>query len=279
MLNLTRTVRFCLGDQHITGRVPVDSPHAQANTFAAWPSATGLDRYYEIDVTCRGQADAVTGYFINIKHIDEAVRTWALPILIEALAQQIRTQTPAPMGHLLSAMLDAVNSELEGSVTRLRLRLTPRLILSMERSSMNQILISHEYEFSAAHRLHVPSLSDDENRQVFGKCNNPAGHGHNYRVRVVARCPIDQHGRSCDVDQLDRWVHAAIIEPWDHAHLNEDVSEFSNLNPSVENIAQQAWRRLEQASEHQPAGGELVEVTVWETGKTMCTYLGPDQQA
>src|SRR5690348_12545521 len=79
MLELTRTVRFCLNGD---GTLATDS--AASNTFAWWPAMRGLGRYYELEVTCRGEADPVTGYFMNIKRIDEVVRQAALPRVSEA---------------------------------------------------------------------------------------------------------------------------------------------------------------------------------------------------
>ncbi|MGB0768997.1 MAG: 6-carboxytetrahydropterin synthase, partial [Phycisphaeraceae bacterium] len=133
------------------------------------------------------------------------------------------------------------------------------------------VLIRQRYEFSAAHRLHVQALSDRENREVFGKCNNPAGHGHNYRVEVAARCPIDDHGQTLDPADLDAVVDERCIERLDHKHLNDDVPEFADLNPSVENIVKVVWSMLDGKL---PGRATLDEVRVWETGKTVCAYRG-----
>lgn len=272
MLELSRTVRFCLtpdpGD--------VDSP--RDNTFAAWPAMRGLGRYYELHITCRGQADARTGYFINIKHIDTAVRDHLLPILRHA----IRDESAAinlPMGGLMRDLINALQPQLDGQVSRLSLQLTPTLELALEpampTSTTDHVLLKQAYEFSAAHRLHVPEYSDQQNRQTFGKCNNPAGHGHNYRIQTVVRCPIDPHGHTLDPAALDAVVDQHVIEKLDHKHLNEDVPEFANLNPSVEHIAKVVWDFLAPAVDSELIGHTLDEVSVWETGKTVCTYRGP----
>lgn len=230
----------------------------------------GLGRYYELCVTCRGEADAQTGYFLNIKAIDEAVRQWALPVLIDCVSDE--AAAPAvPMGQLMRALFQAIDPALNGTVADVRLVLTPTMSLGVERDDMDHIVMRQQYEFSAAHRLHVPTLSDETNRATFGKCNNPAGHGHNYRVEVAVRCPIDGKGQTLEPAALDAIVDREAIEKLDHKHLNEDVPAFAELNPSVENIVKVVWQML---VDKLPGGAVLDEVKVWETGKTVCAYRG-----
>ncbi len=264
MLELTRAVRFCLNGDGAEADTPRD------NTFSAWPAMRGLGRYYELHVTCRGEADPATGYFINIKQIDTAVRDHALPILRRAIADDQHT-ADTPMGALLRALLASVQPPLGGTVCALALVLTPTLRYDIEHDTMAHITLRQQYEFSAAHRLHVPALSDADNRATFGKCNNPAGHGHNYRVQVAARCAIADDGTTLDPADLDAAVNTHIIEALDHKHLNHDVPAFKDRNPSVEHIAQTVWELL---ADHLPTGSTLDEVTVWETEKTACTYRG-----
>ncbi|MFA9478605.1 6-carboxytetrahydropterin synthase [Phycisphaerales bacterium AB-hyl4] len=273
MLELTRTVRFCLDE----AADPSIWASAKDNTYSAWPAMRGLGRYYEISVTCRGEADPQTGYFLNIKHIDEAVREYALP----DLAGLLTGPTPAsaiPMGELMQRMVNQLYEPLRDTVAELTLHLTPRYALSIRSDDMEHVIVRQQYEFSAAHRLHVPELSDAENREVFGKCNNPAGHGHNYRLEVAVRAPIDPGGRVLDVDELDQTVARHVIDKLDHKHLNHDVPAFKDLNPSVEHISQVIWQMLASAvGPLGPAEGAVVleEVRVWETEKTVCTYRGP----
>ena len=264
MLELSRTVRFCLSGD------PADLRTPRHNTFSAWPAMRGLGRYYELAVTCRGQADPQTGYFINITQIDRVVRDHALPLLNGCLADE-RTAAEISMGRLMNDLLQAISPGLGDTVDQITLGLTPYLRLTTKSHDMEHVFLHQQYEFSAAHRLHVPTLSDEENRDVFGKCNNPAGHGHNYRVEVTARCPIDAHGRTIEPATLDAIVDRAVIEKLDHKHLNTDVPEFAELNPSVENIVRVIWTML---AGKLPGGAVLDEVRVWETGKTVCAYRG-----
>ena len=271
MLELSRTVRLGLSPD------PADTDLPKANTYSAWPPLRGLGRYYELTLLCRGEADADTGYFINIKDIDAAVRGHALPVLQRALADEAAA-ADTPMGTLLQNLLTAVQPPLASRVARLTLQLSPFYSLSVDADAearpLPTVLIRQRYEFSAAHRLHVPGLSDQQNRQTFGKCNNPAGHGHNYQVQVSVAAPVDSHGRTLEPANLDAVVDQHLIEPLDHKHLNADVPQFANLNPSVEHIVQVAWQMLAPPLAAALPGCRLDELTVWETGKTSCTYRG-----
>jgi len=281
MLELSRTVRFCVNDPPIPDPGPggqsqpdaAPQPEAGArdNTFAFWPAMRGLGRYYELTVTCRGQADPATGYFINIKRIDQAVREHAFSCFHRAIAEG----PGAPLGRLMCELFDALNPALHNTVAELKLCLAPTYRIELKEHDMDHVLIRQQYEFSAAHRLHVPEMSDKANREVFGKCNNPAGHGHNYRLEVAVRVPIDPAGRTVEVEALDALVNTHAVEPLDHKHLNQDVPAFAELNPSVENIVKVIWGMLQAPLKGLADGAGLEELSVWETGKTVCTYRGP----
>lgn len=230
----------------------------------------GLGRYYELNITCRGEADPQTGYFINIKTIDQAVRDHVLPKLTDQIASDSAAAV-TPMGALMRRVFEAIDPPLNGTVAQSRLVLTPTLSLAIERNDMDHVIIRQQYEFSAAHRLHVPAMSDAENQATFGKCNNPAGHGHNYRVEVAVRCPIGEDGTTLEPAELDAVVDREVIEQLDHKHLNVDVPQFADLNPSVEHIVKVVWQMLDGRL---PGEAALDEVKVWETGKTVCAYRG-----
>jgi 6-pyruvoyltetrahydropterin/6-carboxytetrahydropterin synthase len=107
------------------------------------------------------------------------------------------------------------------------------------------IRLTRRYRFSASHRLEARQLSKDENRALYGKCNNPYGHGHDYVLEVGVRGPVDEHsGRVADVAALDRLVESEILRPFDHRDLNRDVPEFASRVPTTENLALEVERRL-----------------------------------
>ena len=104
--------------------------------------------------------------------------------------------------------------------------------------------VTRRYEFSASHRLHAPALSEEENRALYGKCNNPYGHGHNYVVEVSATGPLDPHGRAVDLAALDALVARDVLAPFDHRNLNAEAAAFAHEVPTSENLAREIWRRL-----------------------------------
>ena len=133
------------------------------------------------------------------------------------------------------------------------------------------VRLSQKFEFSATHRLHNPALSDEENCRVYGKCNNPHGHGHNYELQVTLKgTPDKTTGVVVDVPAFERIVAATVIDRFDHRNLNVELPEFRELIPSVENIAMTIHRLLKPKFLDQ--GIQLASVTVWETPKTWCEY-------
>jgi 6-pyruvoyltetrahydropterin/6-carboxytetrahydropterin synthase len=106
--------------------------------------------------------------------------------------------------------------------------------------------VTRRYQFPASHRLHTPLLSERENRELYGKCNNPHGHGHNYEVEVSARGPLDGSGRAIDTDRLDQLVQRQVLTPFAHRNLNLDVDSFERTVPTSENLAVEIGRRLKE---------------------------------
>lgn len=129
-------------------------------------------------------------------------------------------------------------------------------------------------QFNAAHRLHNPSFSDAENLRVFGKCNNPNFHGHNYRIEVMVDGPIDsQTGYVYDMKLLSDLIKSEIVERFDHRNLNLDCPEFSQLNPTAENIAVVCWNILrEKLSSHLG-----LSIKLWETERNCVEYSGEEK--
>jgi 6-pyruvoyltetrahydropterin/6-carboxytetrahydropterin synthase len=128
--------------------------------------------------------------------------------------------------------------------------------------------LSEKFEFAAMHKLWNDTFSEQRNFQVFGKCANPAGHGHNYIVEVTVKEAAKDNG-FCTGD-FEKTVDEEFISLVDHKNLNEDVSELAETNPTVENIAAFAWKRL--AGKFEEA--ELYCVKVWESDKIYCSYYG-----
>ncbi len=105
--------------------------------------------------------------------------------------------------------------------------------------------VTRTYEFAASHRLHTARLGDEENRALYGKCNHPFGHGHNYVLEVSAVGPIDPaSGRAADPDAMDRLVRERVLDCMDHRNLNVEVKPFAEVVPTSENLAVEICRRL-----------------------------------
>src|SRR5437899_3367232 len=97
------------------------------------------------------------------------------------------------------------------------------------------VYLTRRYRFSAGHRLHNEALSAEENRRVYGKCNNPNGHGHNYLLEVTEAGPVDPStGMVYDLALLDGTVEREVLEPFDHKNLNVDVEIFHQRVPTTE---------------------------------------------
>lgn len=126
--------------------------------------------------------------------------------------------------------------------------------------------------FSACHRLHSPQLSEEENVQVYGKCNNINGHGHNYVVEVTLCGPIDADtGMVMNINDLKKYMNSAIMEPMDHKNLDKDVPYFSNLVSTTENVAVFIWNNLKALL---PNPAILHEVKIYETEKNIIIFRG-----
>ncbi len=131
--------------------------------------------------------------------------------------------------------------------------------------------VTRRYEFSAAHVLRHPDWSEERNRAVYGKCANPAGHGHNYVLEVTLRGEVDpESGRVVACEELDRLVARRILAPLDHRFLNREVPDFATQVPTAENIARFVWRALK--GELSPA--VLDRVRLVETSKNAVEYRG-----
>jgi 6-pyruvoyltetrahydropterin/6-carboxytetrahydropterin synthase len=110
------------------------------------------------------------------------------------------------------------------------------------------IRVTRRYEFSASHRLHAGSLTEEENRRLYGKCNNPFGHGHNYVLEVSVRGPVDSRsGRAVDPAALDSLVSERVIQALDHKNLNQQIEAFDRIVPTTENLGLLIHDRLKQA--------------------------------
>jgi 6-pyruvoyltetrahydropterin/6-carboxytetrahydropterin synthase len=135
------------------------------------------------------------------------------------------------------------------------------------------VRLTRKYAFSASHRLHSPALSDEQNREVYGKCNNPWGHGHNYEVEVTVCGEVNPDtGRVVDIPALDGLAEERIVAPLRLRNLNEEVAAFRTAVPTTENLTLEVERRLREAwPEVFPDGKPSLDaVRIRETERNIC---------
>jgi 6-pyruvoyltetrahydropterin/6-carboxytetrahydropterin synthase len=133
-----------------------------------------------------------------------------------------------------------------------------------------KVELGRRYRFSASHRLHTAHLSDEENFRVFGKCNNPFGHGHNYVLEVSVSGPVDPAtGMIANLADLDSFVEQAVLQVFDHKSLNEDVAVFQDKVPTTENLCVDIYERLKSFSH-----AKLERVRIEETRNNSFEYAG-----
>ena len=129
--------------------------------------------------------------------------------------------------------------------------------------------LSRRYHFAASHRLHVDALTPERNREVYGKCNNPFGHGHNYTVQITLSGAVDKRtGMVTNLGDLDAFAQREMLELFDHANLNT-LECFRDLVPSTENLCLELWRIFAQYPH-----ATLERIRIEETGNNAFDYFG-----
>lgn len=133
-----------------------------------------------------------------------------------------------------------------------------------------KVELGRRYRFAASHRLHNPDLSEEENCRLYGKCNNPYGHGHNYVVEVHVSGEVDPAtGMIANLADLDGFVEREVLEPFDHKSLNEDVESFRRVVPTTENLCIEIFRRLQRFPH-----AKFERVRIEETSNNSFEYSG-----
>lgn len=261
-MRLMREIRFSL--------VPSDGRgNSQANSWAGRLASDAVCPFIVLRATVEGQVDSKTGFLCNVTQVDRMLREHAVEALSSACdragagclsgCRAIRT--------CWSVIVDRCPPGT--TLVSLEMELTPYVKFEIRSGDDKMVHMTESFEFAASHRLCCPGLSDRENREAFGKCNNP--HGHNYTLEVTIRGePRKPQGTLVDLPVFERVVMGRVIDRLDHKHLNQDCEEFRTLNPSMENIARVIWSLLD--GEFAPA--ELESVRVWETPKTYAEYRG-----
>ncbi len=277
VVKLTRTVRFACNS---TAPTPDGSSFFGDNGYAGAPALVELGRFDELEVSCSGTIDPVLQYLIDIKAVDRAVRHTVIPILSAAFHRErsgahiARKEWP---GSVMADFVPLLAAALGGLLHNVVWKLTPFMSLTMHTPNSAQrvvALLRQRFEFAASHRLHVPTLSIEENRRAFGKCNHESGHGHNYIFEPCVELPVGD-AVPLHVGELERIAKEVILDRFDHKYLNIDTAEFregSGAVPSVENIARVFFELLAPRIDGTGRGAKLRSVTVWESDRTSATF-------
>lgn len=140
------------------------------------------------------------------------------------------------------------------------------------KTSELKVELGRRYHFSASHTLHSAHLSEEENCRVFGKCNNPFGHGHNYVLEVSVSGKVDpETGMIANLADLDGFVESAVLQGFDHKSLNDDVAAFQETVPTTENLCIEIYRRLKVFSH-----AKVERVRIEETRNNSFEYTGEE---
>lgn len=262
-MRLMREIRFSLGPES-----PESRP--MGNSWSGVPGSDALVPHVILRAIVTGPVDPRTGYLCNITVIDRLLRDHAIQWLRRESAGPTRGGCVAGALRHLWPVVEP-HTPRPASLVTLTLCVTPHLSFTVNRGDPHMVSMTYAFEFSAAHRLYCEDMSAEENQRTFGPCTNPNGHGHNYVVSItLTGDPDPRTGTIIDLGACERIVNAAVIDRFDHKHLNMDCPEFSTLNPSVENITRVVYDKLDGAF----APATLTRVRVYETPKTYAEYTG-----
>lgn len=265
MHKLTRCVRFSINPF-------LSEENKGFNSFVSKPAGEGLSIFLELSVEVVGEVEPATGFVVNVADIDKSVREFAVPVFAERIRRDFRRAQHIgffAVAELLKSAWNILTDKFgPAQLSKLSLKLNPFRKVAIDSRDLEMVYFSEKFEFAAMHKLWNNDFSEEQNLKVFGKCANPAGHGHNYIVEVTIKMPVNENG--FHISDFERVVDNELIKLVDHKNLNVDVGHFSRTNPTVENIAGFAWNRLV---------GKFGEaalhcVTVWETDKTYSSYYG-----
>lgn len=261
---LSRVVRFSVNPF-------LEQTEIGANSCCSKPSGEGLAIFFSLWVELVGSIDPDTGFVVNLTDIDRSVRQFAVPVFDGLVREKYNKCMHISFNDLKKALIDTQKSLKEkfspAFIHSVGLELNPFRKLKIDTENLDMIRYSEKFEFAAMHKLWNPKFSEEKNFEVFGKCANPAGHGHNYIVEVTVEV---ENSRDFLYGKFQSIVDDNFINLVDHKNLNEDVQYFEDKNPTVENITAFGWGCLSDKF----ADAKLYSVTVWENDRAFCTYTG-----
>lgn len=266
MICLSRRIDFSA--THIY-RIYDWSDEKNAELFGACSNKNGHGHSYQLEVMVCGELNQRSGIVVNINEIDKEVNDLVRNELdgkfLNYEHPYFKKNIPTTE-NIVKYIWDALYDKFT-DCTLYKLRLHESAFLYSEKEVGKMVSLTRKYHFSTAHRLHSNKLNDSENKRIFGKCNNPYGHGHNYYLEVTVKDEPDAiTGMVTNLKKLDMIVDKIILQKFDHKHLNLDTAEFKELNPTSENLTIVIWDLLENHIEN------LHKIGLWETEKNFFEY-------
>jgi 6-pyruvoyltetrahydropterin/6-carboxytetrahydropterin synthase len=217
--------------------------------YGRWASQFNHGHNYVLRAAVAGEVDYKTGMVVNIKDIDailiERIRVRFDQKSINDEVPELAGKTPC-LENLLAHFADVLTELPAGAeLTSLKLEETPLLYGEWHKET-DMTTLTRIYEFAASHRLHSDALSAAENEELFSKCWNPEGHGHNYLLEVtVSGRPDERTGMITSIDDLDKRVHELVVDRYDHKNLNRDVPELVGKVPTSEVVSEEIFAQLD----------------------------------
>jgi 6-pyruvoyltetrahydropterin/6-carboxytetrahydropterin synthase len=246
------------------------TPEENQATFHACSNRAGHGHNYTVEVTIDGPLDAETGMLMNLRELKDILQTTVIDPLDH---KNLNVQVPFFADHVptLENICHYIWQTVSPQVapyTLSYLKVIENEMLYAEKTE-HTVSLTRSYDFAASHRLFNPTFSDERNWEVFGICNNPNGHGHNYELQVtVSGVPHPQTGLLMDLGELDQLVDTHLLRHVDHKHLNLDVPFFDGVIPTAENIVVVFWQQL---APHVP---QLAKLRLIESRNNMAEYTG-----
>lgn len=271
MLYLSRQMEFSAAHSY---RIESWSEAKNKEVFGPCSNVNGHGHDYTVEVMVRGELNKQSGIVVNITEIDKAMKSVVETNLDgkflnkeNPFFQKIIPTTE----NIVTYLWESLDGKIENCLLS-KITLFENDFLYSEKGESDMVRLTRKYHFCTAHRLHSEQLSDEENQAIFGKCNNPYGHGHNYYLEVtVSGKPDPITGMIADIGAIDRIVDQEIMQRFDHKHLNLDTDEFKHLNPTSENVAVVIWDLLTSKLSN------LYKVGLYETAKNYFEYYGPKE--
>ena len=277
MLTLTRKVTFFAGHVYRGGGL---TPAELKNLFGVAAEPSGHGHNYVLELSVRGPVDPIDGMVVNIKTVDLELKQLLTSIDHKMLNDAMpEFASEVPTTERLAQILWSHIPETIGAAHRVSIRLEEHPGMSVEILGENPAMVhlTRAIEFSASHRLHSEKLSEEENWRLYGKCNNPNGHGHNYVAEITVKGEPDKRtGIVIDLGKFEALLEEEVDRRFDHKHLNLDTNYFKESPATAENIAIVIWNLIADKIPACRDGGkvELQRVRLIETARSWFDYYG-----